>query len=125
MAGNVANDDVIASLEYSVAILGAPLIMVLGHGACGAVSATIKSLDSGETLPGHLPSLVQAIAPAVKATRAGHGDRLEAAIRENVVLTVNRLKTAPPILRAAVDEGKLHIVGAVYHLADGRVDLVS
>jgi carbonic anhydrase len=125
VAGNFANDDVVASLEYSVAVLGAPLIMVLGHGACGALSAAIKSIDTGETLPGHLPSLVEALAPAVRAAHAGHGDRLNAAIRENVVLTVRKLETARPILSAAVEQGKLRVVGAVYHLADGRVDLVT
>lgn len=121
VAGNFANDDVVASLEYCVAILGVPLIMVLGHGACGAVSATIDSLKTGETLPGHLPSLVENIAPAVKAARGEPGDPLANAIRENVILTVGRLKTATPILSAAVSEGKLRVVGGVYDLADGRV----
>jgi carbonic anhydrase len=67
VAGNFANDDTIASLEYTVAMLGTPLILVLGHDACGAVDATIKSLKDNTTLPGHLPSLVSALAPAVKA----------------------------------------------------------
>lgn len=125
VAGNFATDEVIASLEYAVAILRTPLIMVLGHGACGAVDAAIKSLDSGETLPGRLPSLVKGLAPAVKAAHAGHGKLLDAAIRENVVLTVNTLRTTGPILSAAAKAGKLNIVGGVYHLADGRVELAS
>jgi carbonic anhydrase len=125
VAGNFANDDVVASLEYSVAVLGAPLIMVLGHGACGAISATIKSLDTGETLPGHLPSLVNNLAPAVKAARGEHGHLIDNAIRENVVMTAAKLRTAHPILKAAVDSGKLRVVGGVYHLADGRVELVA
>src|SRR6202022_1174369 len=58
VAGNFANSDTIASMEYAVAMLGTPLIMVLGHDACGAVGATIKSLKDNITLPGHLPSLV-------------------------------------------------------------------
>src|SRR5262249_57484364 len=65
VAGNFANDDTVASLEYSVAILGVPLILVLGHDSCGAIDATIKSLKDGTTLPGHLPSLVKALTPAV------------------------------------------------------------
>ena len=125
VAGNLINDDVIASFEYAVSVLDTPLIMVLGHQACGAVEAAIKSIKSGSTLPGHLPSLVAALAPAVKAVLDQPGDNLDNAIRQNVVLTVNKLKTATPILSSAVDEKKLRIVGAVYDLADGRVMLIS
>jgi carbonic anhydrase len=106
-------------------VLDTPLIMVLGHQACGAVDAAIKSIKSGTTLPGHLPSLVTALTPAVKAVLDQPGDNLDNAIRQNVVLTVNKLKTATPILSSAVDGKKLRIVGAVYDLADGRVKLVS
>ena len=66
VAGNFANPDTIASFEYAIAILDTPLLMVLGHRACGAVEATIKSIKDGTTLPGHLPSLVSALSPAVK-----------------------------------------------------------
>ncbi|WP_163364654.1 carbonic anhydrase, partial [Escherichia coli] len=81
---------------------------------CGAVDAAIKSLKDNSTLPGHLPSLVSAITPAVKATEGRPGDRLANAIRQNVIDNVAKLKTATPILSAAVDQGKLRIVGAVY-----------
>src|ERR1700674_4806072 len=67
VAGNFASDEMIASLEYAVAVLGTPLILVLGHDSCGAVDATIKSLKDDKPLPGHIPSLVTAITPAVKA----------------------------------------------------------
>ena len=70
VAGNFASDEMIASLEYAVQVLNTPLIMVLGHGACGAVDATIKSMKDGTTLPGHLPSLVAAIRPAVEAVQS-------------------------------------------------------
>jgi carbonic anhydrase len=63
VAGNIASDEMIASLEYTVSVLNTPLIMVLGHESCGAVDAAIKSIKDGTTLPGHLPSLVDAIAP--------------------------------------------------------------
>src|SRR5579862_6701284 len=69
IAGNFASDEMVASLEYAVEVLKAPLIMVLGHEACGAVDATIKSVKDGTTLPGHLPSLVAAIKPAVDAVK--------------------------------------------------------
>jgi carbonic anhydrase len=125
VAGNLINDDVIASLEYAVLVLNTPLIMVLGHQACGAVDAAIKSIKDSTTLPGHLPSLVTALAPAVKASLDQPGDNLDNAIRQNVVLTVAGLKTATPILSKAVEDDKLRVVGAVYDLADGRVMLVK
>lgn len=125
VAGNFANDDTIASFEYAVAILGTPLILVLGHDACGAVSATLKSLKDGATLPGHLPSLVAKLASAATAGAAQPGDPLGNAIRQNVVDTVAALKSATPILEAAVAQQKLKIVGGVYRLTDGRVEMVA
>ena len=125
VAGNFANDDTVASLEYAVAVLKAPLVLVLGHESCGAVDATIKSLKDNTTLPGHLPSLVAALAPAVKASQDQPGDLLQNATRRNVVDTVARLKTATPILSAAVDQGKLNIVGGIYRLGDGKVELIG
>jgi carbonic anhydrase len=125
VAGNFANDDTVASLEYAVAILNTPLILVLGHDSCGAVDATIKSLKDNTVLPGHLPSLVTALAPAVKAASQHEGNALENAIRQNVIDNVAKLKTATPILSAAVEQGKLKVVGGIYRLADGRVDMVA
>ncbi len=125
VAGNFANDDTVASLEYGVAVLNSPLILVLGHESCGAVDATIKSLKDNTTLPGHLPSLVAALAPAVKATMDKPGDKLANAIRQNVVDVVAKLKSATPILSAAVADGKIKIVGGVYRLGDGKVKLID
>lgn len=125
VAGNFANNESVASLEYAVAELGTPLILVLGHDACGAVSATIKSLKDGTTLPGHLPSLVTAIAPAVKAVSQQAGDTLSNAIRQNVVDNVVKLSSATPILSAAVEQGKLKVAGGIYRLKDGRVEMVG
>jgi carbonic anhydrase len=125
VAGNFANDDTIASLEYASAILNVPLFMVLGHEACGAVDATIKSLKDNTTLPGHLPSLVSNLAPAVKAVKDKPGDLLANATRQNVIDNVAKLKAATPILSAAVEQGKLKIVGGVYRLGDGKVELIG
>ena len=125
VAGNFANDDTIASMEYAVAILGVPLIMVLGHDACGAIDATIKSLKDNTTLPGHLPSLVTSLTPAVKAVSGKPGDQLDNAIRQNVIDNVAKLKSASPILNSAVEKGKLKVVGGIYRLKDGRVEMVS
>jgi carbonic anhydrase len=125
VAGNFASEESIASLEYAVSVLDTPLILVLGHDACGAVDATIKSWKDGTTLPGHLPSLVDAIGPSVKAASPQAGNTLDNAIRQNVIDNVAKLKTTAPILNAAVDQQKLKVVGGIYRLRDGRVEMVA
>lgn len=125
VAGNFANEDTIASMEYAVAVLKVPLILVLGHEACGAVDATIKSLKDDKPLPGHMPSLVTAIAPAVKASSQQAGNALNNAIKQNVIDNVAKLKGAGPILSAAVEQNKLKVVGGIYELEDGEVEMVA
>ena len=125
VAGNFANTETIASLEYGIAVLGTPLILVLGHDSCGAVDAAIKSLKDGTTLPGHLPSLVTGVAPAVNAVLQQGGDTLGKAIRQNVIDNVAKLRSATPILSAAVEQNKLKVVGGIYRLKNGRVDMVA
>jgi carbonic anhydrase len=125
VAGNFANTDSIASLEYGVAVLGVPLILVLGHDSCGAIDATIKSLKDNTTLPGQMPSLVAGLAPAVKAVSQQPGNLADNAIRQNVIDTVAKLKAATPILKAAVEQNKLKVAGGIYRLRDGRVDMIA
>jgi carbonic anhydrase len=125
LAGNFASDETIASLEYAVAVLNAPLILVLGHDACGAVDGTIKSIRDNKPLPGHMPSFVEAIAPSVKAVLSQSGDTLNNAIRQNVIDNVARLKSATPILSAAVDGKTLKVVGGIYRLKSGKVEMVA
>jgi carbonic anhydrase len=125
VAGNFLNTDVVASFEYAVSVLHTPLLMVLGHESCGAVDAAITSIRDGTTLPGHLPSLVEAIGPAVKDTQGKPGDALANAIKQNVLLNVEKLKTATPIVEMFVSEKKVRVVGAIYNLEDGSIDLVG
>jgi carbonic anhydrase len=125
VAGNFASDEMIASIEYAVAVLGTPLILVLGHDKCGAVDATIKSLKDDKPLPGHIPSLVTAIAPAVKAVLPKGDDTLKNAIRQNVIDNVAKLKSATPILSAAVEQNRLKVAGGIYRLKNGRVEMVE
>ena len=106
VAGNFATEDGIASMEYAVSVLKTPVILVLGHQSCGAVSATISSLKDGTTLPGHLPSLVAGIAPAVRPVLDQPGNVLENATRRNVLLTVEKLKGAAPILAPYASDGR-------------------
>jgi carbonic anhydrase len=125
VAGNFANIDSIASLEYAVAVLRTPSILVLGHDSCGALDATIKSLRDNTTLPGQMPSLVAGLAAAVKAASQQPGNLLDNAIKQNVIDTVAKLKSATPILSAAVEQGKLKVAGGIYRLRDGRVDMIA
>jgi carbonic anhydrase len=125
IAGNFASDEMIASLEYAVQVLNTPLIMVLGHEACGAVDATIKSVKDGTTLPGHLMSLVTALKPAVDAVKNDSGDMLANAIKRNVALNVDRLKTTAPILKSFADGKKIRVVGGVYALKTGKVEMAA
>jgi carbonic anhydrase len=125
VAGNFASDEMVASLEYAVQVLKTPLIMVFGHEVCGAVDATITSVKDGTTLPGHLPSLVAALKPAVDAVQGQSGDVLGNAIRRNVTLNVDKLKNADPILSAFTADNKIRVVGGIYELRSGKVQMLS
>jgi carbonic anhydrase len=118
VAGNVAGDDEIASIEYAAEHLHTPLVVVMGHSHCGAVSAAVE----GGTLPGKLPTLMAAIRPAVDQSASEPGDRIANAVRDNVVHVVEQLRASKPVLSELVTEGKLRIVGAVYSLETGKVE---
>jgi carbonic anhydrase len=128
VAGNVVDDEILASIEYSVIHLGSTLVMVLGHDHCGAVKATIDALDghgSDDDKDTKIGSLAALIAPAVKAVPASTSDRLDAAITLNVENSATAIVSESPPLKARVLAGKLKIVAARYNLSDGRVTLTS
>ncbi|MEO6053258.1 MAG: carbonic anhydrase [Chthoniobacterales bacterium] len=125
VAGNFLEKDGLASFEFAVAVLGTPLIVVLGHESCGAVDSTIKAVQDGAVFPGHIPSLVRSLKPAVIQAEKMQGNLLVNSTRENVILNVEKLKKASPILSKAVESGKLKIVGAVYNLSNGKVEWVK
>lgn len=128
VAGNVvsgAGVTVKGSIEYAVAELNVPLIVVLGHSGCGAVKAAIKHIDAKDSLPGAINGLVELIKPAVTQSKGMPGDALENAVRKNVEIGVERLKELQPILAPRVKDSKLKIVGAVYDLRTGVVTLVD
>jgi carbonic anhydrase len=125
VAGNFVNEDGLASLEYGVRFLQIPLIMVLGHTNCGAVSATVDAIQKNVVLPGHLPDLVRSIKPAVAIAKLhGDADLKASATVENVRLNANRLSVSKPIIGLSVKEGKVKVVGGVYDLATGKVNLL-
>jgi carbonic anhydrase len=125
LAGNFVNDDGLASIEYGLKFLGIPLVVVLGHSNCGAVSATIKVVKDGAELPGHLPDLVNSIRPAVEVAIAKKpADLLGEATVENVRHNVRRLAAAEPIVNGLIKDQKIKIVGGVYDIASGKVNLL-
>jgi carbonic anhydrase len=125
VAGNFVNEDGLASLEFGTKILGVPLIMVLGHSGCGAIAATIKVIEEGAQLPGHLPGLVNALKPGVAAAIAKKPqDLLVEATKENVRHNVQGLQAAQPIIKDLVSAGKVKVVGGYYDIATGKVSLV-
>lgn len=124
-AGNVADTGAVGSLEYAVANLGVPLIMVLGHERCGAAEAAVAVSRSSVSLPPQLGDMLQPMLPsALAAIRAG-GDVVEGTVRANVARSAARLTEVSPVLSAAVAAGRLRIVGARYDLDDEAVTLMS
>jgi carbonic anhydrase len=125
VAGNILQEEGLASLEYAAQFLGAPLIFVLGHSNCGAVDAAIKVVKDNAVLPGHLPGLIDQLKPAVLAAqKAQPADLLAAAITENVRLTSQQVVAAKPLLAEMIAGGKVKVAGGVYDIATGRVNLI-
>ena len=126
VAGNYMNVDILASLEYGVEVLGAPLVMVLGHTNCGAVKAVLQYEKDRKALPGHLQMLLDAVSPGVvEAMRQGPTDELNHAIEANVRHNAQRLRQANPVIAKAVEEKRVDVVSAVYELATGQVRLLK
>jgi carbonic anhydrase len=117
VAGNVAGDTELASIEYAAEHLHTPLLVVMGHQKCGAVTA---AAEAGEA-KGHLPSLLEMIRPAVQKARGQPGDLVDNAVRINVENVVRQVRTSKPVLGPLVDRSELLVVGAVYSLDTGRV----
>ena len=121
-AGNTVDQSALGSIEYAVLELGTPLILVLGHESCGAVSAAVDIVQENATFPGSIGAMVEPIVPAVLAVRDAEGDLLDNAVRENVRRIVERLKTSEPLLIDPINAGTLRVVGARYDLETGEVD---
>ena len=117
VAGNIASSDVIASLEYGVAVLHTSVIMVMGHGNCGAMQAAI----AGKAVPGQISGLYSYLRPAVDQA----GGNLDAAIKANARIQARLLAKSSPVLGAAIKQGKLKVVASHYELATGKVTLLG
>lgn len=119
-AGQVSTAVSWGSIEFGNAVLGANLIVVMGHTNCGAVSAACKMPN----VPGHIRTLINAIKPAADLAKKIPGDVLENAVRINVAMEVKKLQALGPVVAEAINHGTTKVVGAVYDLATGRVEFL-
>lgn len=120
VAGNIVTPEVLGSIEYAVAYLKTPLLVVLGHERCGAVSAAVQ----GGEFAGSISSLVKAIAPAVARVKGRAGNMVENVVVANVQYQVEKLQQSSTMIQEVVRAGKLKIVGGRYDLDEGTVTLV-
>ncbi len=123
VAGNVVDIDEAGSIEYGVHHLHTPVLVVLGHTHCGAVTAVCR----GDEVHGNIPKLVDNIVPAVEKAKHEHGNEfnekvLEESIKNNVWQSVEDLIKISPVTVELIKEGKLKVVGAIYNLGNGEVE---
>jgi carbonic anhydrase len=124
-AGQVIDDAVLGSLEYSVGVLGVPLIAILGHDSCGAVSATKAAVDTGEMPAGFIRDLVERITPSVLTSMRQDKHEVNDMVVEHVKQTSKRLVDSSRVISDAIDSGRTAVIGLSYSLAEGRANVVS
>src|ERR1700729_28423 len=121
VAGNFLNGDNLGSIEYGVSVLLARLVVVLGHGGCGAVTAALAYVEDGAEQRGHIQGIVATLSPAVRAAQALPGEWLDNAIAENVRITVAAMTAGSKIIADPVEAGGVPGIGGIYELITGRV----
>lgn len=120
VAGNIVTPEVLASLEFAVGLLETPLLMVLGHERCGAVTAAVKH----QAVPGHISNFIDEILPAVKQTEALSGDPIANAVNANVQLQITKLLAQSELITDRQNQGLVKVVAARYDLDNGAVSLL-
>lgn len=121
VAGNTVDLAAQGSVEYAIAELGVPLVVVLGHERCGAVHAAIEVVENNATFPGRIGDMVEPIIPAVLKAQGGEGELMHNSVLANVERVVEELKRSGPVIQEPLTSGNLKIVGAHYDLDDGEV----
>jgi len=127
VAGNFENTDIIGSIEYSCKVAGSKLVLVLGHESCGAVKAACDGVELG-----NITALLSNIMPAVKKSseevdgeaNSSNKDFVAQTVKNNVSLTIDRIRIKSPILREMEENGEIEIVGGVYMLSTGKVEML-
>ncbi|MHA6764073.1 carbonic anhydrase [Streptacidiphilus sp. PAMC 29251] len=123
-AGHVAGPEVLGSIEYGITVLGCPLVVVLGHDACGAVGAAIGAVERGTEQPGYVGDVVGRVTPSVLAARAAGLTEPDDIVDLHIRRTVEQLLERSRLLAEAVAAGRVAVVGMSYRLADGSARLV-
>lgn len=124
-AGQAIDDAVLGSLEYAVDPLGVPLIVVLGHDSCGAVTATVNAYETGEMPKGFVRDLVERIMPSVLTAQRNGVTTVNETVVEHVKQTGERLLETSKVIAQAVEDGRTAVLGVCYHLGEGKAELVS
>ncbi|GLH96101.1 carbonic anhydrase [Phytohabitans aurantiacus] len=124
VAGNIVDDLLFGSVEYAVEHFAPPLLLVLGHERCGAVSATVEVIESGGTAPGHIGAIVEALRPIITPVLENAGDKVENGVVANIKAQVKALVEGSDIVREKVEADEMAVVGARYDLDTGKVTLV-
>ncbi|TDC83075.1 carbonic anhydrase [Micromonospora sp. KC606] len=123
-AGNIAEPVVVGSMQYAVHELKVPLILVLGHQKCGAVTAAVEAVENNSQPTGtDLDAIINAIRPAVEKVKHSGGDIVDKAVRQHVADMVAKLR-AKPVLQPAIRAGALQVIGGRYTLDSGKVDII-
>jgi carbonic anhydrase len=117
VAGNIASSEIIASLEYGMAVFGTPIMMVVGHAGCGAVKAAIAA----KSVPGQISGLYRYIRPAVDEA----GADVDEAARTNARIQARLLRESSPVIADAISKGRLRVVAGFYELSSGRVTVLD
>jgi carbonic anhydrase len=124
VAGNIVNEDILGSMEFSCKVSGAKVVLVIGHEYCGAIKGAIDKVEMG-----NLTSLLKKIQPAVEACSHYTGDKtskdakfVDMVIQQNVKLTVENIRKQSPILKEMEQKGEIKIVGAYYDMDNGKVE---
>lgn len=124
-AGHVIDSAVLGSIEYAVAVLGVPLVVVFGHDSCGAVKATLDALDNGAIPAGFIRDVVERVSPSILMGRREGLTTVDELEGRHVVETGSLLMQRSRIISEAVEAGKCAIVGVTYKLAEGDIKLQS
>jgi carbonic anhydrase len=122
-AGHVIDSAVLGSIEYAVAVLNVPLIVVLGHDSCGAVKATLSAIDDGAVPGGYVRDVVERVTPSILLARRDGLTRVDEFEARHVNETATQLSRRSTAIAERLAAGTVAIAGVTYHLADGRVVL--
>lgn len=124
-AGNMVDTATMGTIEYGSGVLGVPLILVLGHERCGAVSAACEVVEKKTKFPASIGPMVDAIVPAALAVVGKPGDFVDNTVRESAIRTAYKIATESSIIADLVQKGKVKVIAARYDLDDGRVEFFS